>query len=597
MMDAMVSSMIPSALLSSLLPPSRLPGLLAGGQAAEPTDGATGGDPAEEVTDVVEDNVPQDVETLVTGAGPVWGLLIGVGIAFVVAVGITLTTSVLAKQLLRRIPAALGAVDRTRLPLFLTLLLIGSRISLNYAAGDAAWAGAVGFVLVVLVIIGLAWWAVRIVRVVEAVVLAHYGGDGNLDDRRGRRVQTQVSLIRRVLMAVIITVAVAAMLLLIPQVRALGAGLLASAGVLSVVAGIAMQSTLSNVVAGVQLAFTDTIRVGDVIVVEENFATVEDITLSVVVLKVWDDRRIIYPSSYFVATPFENWTRVGTQLMGTVELDVDWRVPMDALRGRLKRLLESTDLWDGRDYGLQVTDASGGMVKVWVVLSARNSAEIWDLRCLVREDLVNYLRAEHPYAVLTQRMLVSHDDALARDATQVRTGALDQVDDETDRDETAAPAAPAAREASRPQDAGGSRPPTAPLEVVPGEPGRPGWPTSADAEAQEPSETADTGETPLAYSGEGASLFTGSIAAVERGRDFTGPGDEALRERRERQEEHDGLATEAPEDAADAAGAAGASDGGDGGDGRERRRRARERSDEPERDDEDRPPRTPRGEA
>lgn len=579
MMDAMVSSMIPSALFSSLLPPSRPLGLFAGGESPEPTDGATGGDPAEDVTDVVEDNVPQDVETLVTGAGPVWGLLLGVGIALVVALGITLTTSVVAKQLLRRIPAALGAVDRTRLPLFLTLLLVGSRISLNYAAGDAAWADAAGFVLIVLVIVGLAWWAVRIVRVVEAVVLAHYGGDGNLDDRRRRRVQTQVSLIRRVMMAVIITVAVAAMLLLIPQVRALGAGLLASAGVLSVVAGIAMQSTLSNVVAGVQLAFTDTIRVGDVIVVEENFATVEDITLSVVVLKVWDDRRIIYPSSYFVATPFENWTRVGTQLMGTVELDVDWRVPMDALRGRMRRLLESTDLWDGRDYGLQVTDASAGMVKVWVVLSARNSAELWDLRCLVREDLVNYLRAEHPYAVLTQRMLVSHDDALARDGTQVRTGALDQVDEETGRDEDAAPAAGAS---SRTQEADAPRPSTAPLDVVPGEPG---WPTSADAEQQEPSETADTGETPLAYSGEGASLFTGSIAAVERGRDFTGPGDEALRERRERQEEHDGLAAEAPEDARGSQDTADSHDDAADGD------------DDSHDDGEDRPPRAPRGEA
>ncbi|WP_139084375.1 mechanosensitive ion channel family protein [Nesterenkonia sp. F] len=580
--------MIPSALLSSLLPPSPLLGLLAGGEAPEPADGATGGDPAEEVSDVVEDNVPQDVETLVTGAGPVWGLLLGVGIALVLALVVTLLTSVVAKQLLRRIPAALGAVDRTRPPLFLTLLLVGSRIAISYAAGDAAWSGAVGFVLVVLVIIGLAWWAVRIVRVVEAVVLAHYGGDGNLDDRRGRRVQTQVSLIRRVLMAVIITVAVASMLLLIPQVRALGAGLLASAGVLSVVAGIAMQSTLSNVVAGVQLAFTDTIRVGDVIVVEDNFATVEDITLSVVVLKVWDDRRIIYPSSYFVATPFENWTRVGTQLMGTVELDVDWRVPMDALRGRLRRLLESTELWDGRDYGLQVTDASAGMVKVWVVLSARNSAELWDLRCLVREDLVNYLRAEHPYAVLTQRMLVSHDDALSRSSTQVRTGALDQVDDEADPDEAAAGGSDAE---SRSRDAAESRPTTAPLDVVPG---ASGWPTSADVDDQGSSETADTGETPLAYSGEGASLFTGSIAAVERGRDFTGPGDEALRERRERQEEHDGLVTEAPEDAE---GAEGRDDGDDGDGEGERPHRARERSDEPGRDDEHRSPRAPRGEA
>lgn len=213
------------------------------------------------------------------------------------------------------------------------------------------------------------------VKIVEAVILSKYIGEGELgaEDRRGRRVQTQVDLIGRILAAVIITVAVAAVLLLNESVRGLGAGLLASAGVVSVVAGLAMQSTLANLFAGIQLAFTDSIRVGDVVVIEENFGTVEEITLSTVVIKSWDGRRFIYPSAHFVATPFENWTRVGTELLGVVELDVDWRVPTDALRGRLKRLLTTTDLWDGQTSNLQITEATGGHVQARVVVSARNS--------------------------------------------------------------------------------------------------------------------------------------------------------------------------------------------------------------------------------
>ena len=141
------------------------------------------------------------------------------------------------------------------------------------------------------------------------------------------------------------------------------AGVLASAGVVSVVAGLAMQSTLSNVFAGIQLAFTDAIRVGDVIIIEGNYGHVEEITLSNVVIKSWDLRRFVYPSAYFVATPFENWTRVGSELLGTVELDVDWRVPLDQLRGRLKRLLDSTDLWDGKLGTIEVVHATGGFVQ------------------------------------------------------------------------------------------------------------------------------------------------------------------------------------------------------------------------------------------
>lgn len=445
-------------------------------------------EPAEGITTDVEDYVPQEFEQLISGAGPLMGILVGIGISALVALATTLVSSTLLRQFFRRMPTVKRAINRTRSPFFCILFFAGSALTVRYAVADQWWDGPVYVGLLIAVIVSVAWWALRIVKIVEAVILAKYIGENQPgeEDRRGRRLQTQVDLIGRILAAVIITVAVAAVLLLNESVRGLGAGLLASAGVVSVVAGLAMQSTLANLFAGIQLAFTDSIRVGDVVVIEENFGTVEEITLSTVVLKSWDGRRFIYPSAYFVSTPFENWTRVGTELLGAVELDVDWRVPMDGLRSRLKRLLGSTDLWDGQSSSLQVTDAVAGHVRARVVVSARNSGELWDLRCLIREDLVNFLRTEHPYAVLTQRMLITNEEALGGAPEPVATGQIGVIPEEDEAGSPSAATPSEARDAESPVDEG---------------------------------------------------LFTGSISAVERNREFAGPGEDAYRERKDRQSE------------------------------------------------------------
>ncbi|TFI48876.1 mechanosensitive ion channel, partial [Micrococcus endophyticus] len=278
-------------------------------------------------------------------------------------------------------------------------------------AEEQTWYRPASFLLLIAVAAAGAWAAWRLVGVIEEGILGRYQETG-VEHRRERRIRTQTILIRRILNAVIVVVAIAVVLLGVPEVRSLGAGLLASAGVISVIAGLAVQSTLTNVFAGFQLAFTDAIRVGDVVDMEGVFGTVEEITLSNVVLKLWDGRRMVYPSSHFTTQPFENWTRVGTEVSGVVELDVDWRVPMPALRERLTQLLDSTDLWDGRESSMQVTDAIGGTVRIRAVVSARNSGDLWDLRCLVREDLVTFLRSEHPEAIVVQRVaerLPAHD--------------------------------------------------------------------------------------------------------------------------------------------------------------------------------------------
>ncbi|MFF2317613.1 mechanosensitive ion channel family protein [Arthrobacter sp. NPDC058097] len=301
-------------------------------------------------------------------------------------------------RLNRRLTGLRDSSRRARVPLRLTLCLFGVRIALALSTEDAPWRRSVDQVLLIALIAAVAWLAVAVLLIIESLMLAHYSVDV-ADNRRARRLRTQVILARRVGVALVVILALGVALLTFPDVRALGAGILASAGLLSIVAGLAVQSSLVNVFAGVQLAFTDAIRVDDVVVVNKEWGRIEEITLTYVVLHIWDDRRLILPSTYFTTTPFENWTRRRSEVMGTVELDLDWRAPVEAMRAELKTLLAGTDLWDERVGVLQVTDATNGFVRVRILVSAADSASLFDLRCLIREELVRFLQQEHPQAL------------------------------------------------------------------------------------------------------------------------------------------------------------------------------------------------------
>jgi small-conductance mechanosensitive channel len=207
---------------------------------------------------------------------------------------------------------------------------------------------------------------------VDVAAITRYRVDVR-DNRHARRVRTQVVVVRRVTVALISALAVAAMLMTFPSARAAGTSLLASAGILGVIAGLAAQSTLSNMFARLQIALTDWLRPDDVVVVEGEWGRIEDITLSYVVVHIWDDRRLIFPTSYFTQKPFQNWTRTESAILGTVEFDVDWAVPVDAMRDELRRIVEQTDLWDRRVSVLQVTDAVNGFVRVRALVSAADA--------------------------------------------------------------------------------------------------------------------------------------------------------------------------------------------------------------------------------
>ncbi|MER5701574.1 mechanosensitive ion channel domain-containing protein [Micromonospora sp. NPDC002296] len=275
------------------------------------------------------------------------------------------------------------------------------RFSTGYAVG-AQWRQVVLHMLVLAVIAAAAWLVASLLVAVEDVALARFRVDVP-NNRHARRVRTQVVMLRRLTIAVIVILTIGVMLMTFPSVRGVGAGVLTSAGVAGVVAALAAQSLLSNVFAGLQLAFSDAVRLDDVVVVEGEWGRIEELTLSYVVVQIWDDRRLILPTSYFTSKPFQNWTRTEAAVLGTAEFDVDWSVNVQAMREELRRLAESSDLWDGRVCVLQVTDATGGLVKVRALVSAADAGSLWDLRCLVREHLVGWVRDHRPTALPRMR--------------------------------------------------------------------------------------------------------------------------------------------------------------------------------------------------
>lgn len=273
--------------------------------------------------------------------------------------------------------------------------LLAAQISLSVYPMDAPIAlHALGIAL----ILAGAWLLSALISTLVDISLSRIRTDVT-DNRHARRVHTQVMLVRRVTLVIIGVLAVGAILMTFPGARAVGSTVLASAGVIGAVAALAAQSLLGNVIAGMQIAFSDAVRLDDVVVVEGEWGRVEDITLTYVVLHLWDDRRLVLPTSYFLKTPFENWTRTQSALLGTVELDLDWTAPVEAMRQEMRSMLESSDLWDGRVSVLQVTQAVQGFVRLRALVSASDAGKLWDLRCLVREHLVDWVQRQHDGAL------------------------------------------------------------------------------------------------------------------------------------------------------------------------------------------------------
>ena len=357
-------------------------------------------------------------------------LILGPIVGAFVGVVVSVLFSALARRALSKAATASSILARVRRPGHFTFAAWGAWAGLGIALVNphlSDWNGTsiTTFFMHVLLIVALAcltWMAYAAAWVFEDAAKARQ----TADQGRSRRFETQAQVLRRLTQSIVVVVGAVAIIGTFEAARQAMTTVLASAGVISVIFGLAAQQTLGNVFAGLQLAFTDAIRVGDVVVAGEKKETgsVEEITLSYLVVRIWDERRLIIPSRYFTQTPFENWTRRAAAQLGTVELKLDWSAPMTLIRAKVEQLLTATDLWDGRTWGVQITDSDEYTVTVRVLVSAKNSGHLSDLRAYMREQLISWIVTEEPWARPAQRIEPRQTVTVEQDMSRERIARL-----------------------------------------------------------------------------------------------------------------------------------------------------------------------------
>ncbi|MDN3204174.1 mechanosensitive ion channel family protein [Algoriphagus sediminis] len=299
---------------------------------------------------------------------------------------------------------------RLVLPLTVTIILVILKIYL----GDKSqhWEGIFSYVPhlnTVLIISGFTWSALVLISIFKKAFLKQY--DINKEDNlRARKVYTQINLLHKVANFVVLLIGVGLILLSFESIRQVGVGLFASAGVAGIIIGFSAQKAIGTLIAGIQIAITQPFRLDDAVVVEGEWGWIEEINLNYVVVKIWDERRLVLPSTYFLEKPFQNWTRSSANIIGSVFLYTDYSVSFDALRKELDRILETTQLWDKRVKVLQVTDSKEHTVESRILVSAKNSPTAWDLRVFVREKMIEFIQKNYPEALPKTRVSMLPND-------------------------------------------------------------------------------------------------------------------------------------------------------------------------------------------
>ena len=258
----------------------------------------------------------------------------------------------------------------------------------------------------ILIAVSITWAIIAAIRFIKTRYLSKYDlADTN--NIRASKLYTQFNILERIIVFLIILIATAITLMTFEGVREIGVSIFASAGIAGIIVGFAAQKALGTILAGLQIAISQPIRVNESVIVEGEMGTVEEITLTYVVVKIWDERRLILPTTYFIEQPFQNWTRNSPSMLGTVYLYVDYNVDFEDLRHELSRLLEGNKLWDKRVNNIQVTEAKENYVELRALVSARNSSQAWDLRVYVRENLIKFIRKNYPDSFVKNRVFVS----------------------------------------------------------------------------------------------------------------------------------------------------------------------------------------------
>jgi small-conductance mechanosensitive channel len=303
------------------------------------------------------------------------------------------------------------------LPLIAMLAIVPSlALPPNFKAGLEHAAG-LGLIA------ALAWLAILFIEVTRDIVTARYRVDVE-DNLAARRVQTQFQMVHRMAVILVTVVAVAVGLMTFPEIKHIGVSMLASAGVASLVIGMAMKDTLANLIAGAQIAFSQPFRMGDAVVIDGEWGWIEEIGMMYVVVRCWDLRRLVLPVSYFLTNAFQNWTRNSADLLAYSYIYTDYTTPVEAVRQELKRILESTPMWSGKVCALQVSDMDQHTLQLRALMDVRNGSDAWDLRCLVRERLIEFLQKNYPGSLPRYRgeMETTAKDGLTARAKQSANG-------------------------------------------------------------------------------------------------------------------------------------------------------------------------------
>lgn len=298
----------------------------------------------------------------------------------------------------------LNFANRVRLPMAIFIIALLLRIStVNEAVKNYVDTQILTHISTLLFILSITWFLILLIKAFKINMLENYDLT-KADNIHARKVYTQFNILERVIIFILVLFAVSLALMSFESIRAFGVSMLTSAGIAGIIIGFAAQKALGTLLAGIQIAFTQPIRLDDVVIVEGEWGRIEEIYLTYVVVKIWDKRRLVVPTTYFIEKSFQNWTRRSSDILGTVFIYTDYTVPFDALRKELTRILESTDLWDKEVNVLQVTDAKQDTVEIRALMSAKDSPTAWDLRVMVREKLISFLQANYPSSLPRTRI-------------------------------------------------------------------------------------------------------------------------------------------------------------------------------------------------
>jgi small-conductance mechanosensitive channel len=326
--------------------------------------------------------------------GSVWIIALSVVLLSILAYFVI---SRLLQRIGRRSPDNLVGIawQKFRYPVLFLLLLIDFIILQElFTPGEEITLFTGSFIKLAFIFL-ITWFIIRSINLSREVILRRYD-ISEKDNLKARKIFTQFRVLENIVIFIVILVAIAIALMTFEGIRRIGVSLFASAGVAGIIIGFAAQKLLASVLAGFQIALTQPIRIDDVVIVENEWGWIEEITLTYVVVRIWDKRRLILPSTYFIENPFQNWTRVSADILGTVFIYTDYTVPVDELRSEFTRILEESDLWDGQTNVMQVTNATDQSLEIRALMSTVDSPTAWDLRVLVREKLISFLQQNYP---------------------------------------------------------------------------------------------------------------------------------------------------------------------------------------------------------